>query len=260
MLSGFARVSVLLPSVLILFALALAAPVLGTEVEEKLDANELVHRADQIRFPVEPFQVDVAIRNHFPNRDPQDRRYRVLTKGADKSLVMTVAPASERGQVLLMREDDLWAFMPAVSQPIRLPLSQRLTGQVANGDLARAQFAHDYDATLVARETLEGEDALVLELTAHPKSRTATYKRIRYWLDVSDHRPLKAEFYSLSGEVLKTCHYENYQDVQGELRPTRLVMKDNYVEGRYSVLDYGNMKVREIPDKFFTKNYLKRLR
>lgn len=35
-------------------------------------------------------------------------------------------------------------FMPDVSQPVRLSLAQRLTGQVANGDLARANFASDY--------------------------------------------------------------------------------------------------------------------
>ena len=42
---------------------------------------------------------------------------------------------------MLMRGNDLWVFLPSVSQPVRLSLSQRLTGQVANGDLARANFS-----------------------------------------------------------------------------------------------------------------------
>jgi len=31
---------------------------------------------------------------------------------------------------MLMRGRDLWVFLPNVSQPVRLSLSQRLTGQV----------------------------------------------------------------------------------------------------------------------------------
>jgi hypothetical protein len=33
---------------------------------------------------------------------------------------MVTEPASERGQIILMKGRDLWVFMPDVSQPIRL--------------------------------------------------------------------------------------------------------------------------------------------
>ncbi len=77
---------------------------------------------------------------------------------------MTTEPASERGQILLMKGRDLWIFMPDISQPIRLSMSQRLTGQVANGDLARANFAGDYNATVLRIDTIDGENYYVLEL------------------------------------------------------------------------------------------------
>jgi outer membrane lipoprotein-sorting protein len=94
------------------------------------------------------------------------RKYRVLSKGNTNSVVMVTEPASERGQILLMKGRDLWVFMPDVSQPIRLSLSQRLTGQVANGDLARANFAADYNPKLLRSEKIGNEDYHVLELTA----------------------------------------------------------------------------------------------
>ena len=34
---------------------------------------------------------------------------------------MTIEPASERGQIMLMKGHDLWIFLPSVSQPVRLP-------------------------------------------------------------------------------------------------------------------------------------------
>ena len=115
-------------------------------------ARELLLRADRIRFPEESFQVDIVITTTAPDRDPDERSYRILSKGNSQTLVQTTAPAVDRNQILLMREHDLWAFLPNLSQPIRLPLSQRLTGQVANGDLARANFVGDYEPKSCARK------------------------------------------------------------------------------------------------------------
>jgi outer membrane lipoprotein-sorting protein len=181
----------------------------------------------------------------------------VLSKGPENTVVMVTEPASERGQILLMKGRELWVFLPNVSQPVRLSLSQRLTGQVANGDLARANFTGDYNARLLRTDTIDGEKYNVLELIAI--DRSVTYPRVVYWVRESNSAPYKAEFYSLSNRLLKTCTYENYEKMAGKLRPTRLVMEDPLHAGDRSVLEYSAMKLRDIPDKVFTKDYLKRL-
>jgi Outer membrane lipoprotein-sorting protein len=89
--------------------------------------------------------------------------------------------------------------------------------------------------------------------------RGVTYHRVLFWTRKSDSRPLKAEFYSLSDRLLKTAHYQNYQKMGGQMRPTRLVMDDALKKDEQSVLEYSNMRLRELPDKMFTKEYLKKL-
>ena len=158
---------------------------------------------------------------------------------------------------MLMKDRDLWVFMPEVSQPIRIALSQRLTGQVANGDMARANFAGDYHPRLLRTETIGTETYNVLELNA--VDRGVTYQKVVYWVSQKDNWPLKAEFYSLSNRLLKTCRYEKYQMMQGRQRPTQLIMEDAMRSGEQSVLEYASMKLRDLPDKVFTKDYLKRL-
>ena len=224
---------------------------------EDAAARDIVEKADLVRFPSEGFQVDVGITTTEPGQSPELRKYRVLSKGNSNTVVMVTEPASERGQIILMKGRDLWIFMPEVSQPIRLALSQRLTGQVANGDLARANFAADYNPKILRSETIGNETYNVLELAA--VDRGVTYQRVVYWVRQKDNWPYKAEFYSLSNRLLKTCRYENYQLMQGRQRPTRLVMEDALKSGDQSVLDYGNMKLRDLPDKVFTKDYLKKL-
>lgn len=224
---------------------------------DDLHAVSIVEKADQIRFPREGFQVEIAITTSRPEEENEFRKYRVLSKGNDNTVVMTTEPASERGQILLMKGRDLWLFLPNVSQPVRLSLAQRLTGQVSNGDLARANFAGDYTPKLLRSDTIDGEAHHVLELTAI--DRSVTYQRVLYWVKQSNLRPHKAEFYSLSNRLLKTCKYENYQTMAGSARPTRLVMEDALRQGEKSVLEYSTMKLRELPDKIFTKEYLKKL-
>jgi outer membrane lipoprotein-sorting protein len=220
-------------------------------------ARKIVEDADRIRFPAEGFQVDVSIVTTGKDSGPDERTYRVLSKGNENTVVMVTAPAAERGQILLMRGHDLWVFLPNVSQPVRLSLSQRLTGQVANGDLARANFAGDYNPRVLRTETIDGETYNVLELAA--VDRSVTYQRVLYWVRDSNSAPYKAEFYSVSNRLLKTCTYGKYEKLLDRLRPTQLVMTDALHEGEKSVLDYSAMKLRDLPDKVFTKDYLKKL-
>jgi len=220
-------------------------------------ALDLVRRADAIRFPRESFQTEIVVRNFSNGTEGDARTFRVLSRGNENTIVLTLEPATERGQALLMRGRDLWVFMPSVSQPVRLSLAQRLTGQVANGDLARANFAGDYKATLLAKETLDGKPAVVLDLAA--VDRTVTYARVKYWVGEDDARPLKAEFYALSGRLLKTARYEEFRELAGQVRPTRLVMEDALKKGEVSVLSYENMNVRDLPERMFTREYLRRL-
>lgn len=244
-----------------LFAFALlTSPIQAEELapeEEDPLARSIVEKADQVRFPAEGFEVSVTITTTTADGPAEPRKYRVLSKGNENTVVLTTEPASEQGQIILMKGHDLWIFLPSVSQPVRLPLSQRLTGLVSNGDLARANFAGDYKARVLRTEKLDGETVRVLELTA--ADRGVTYSRVLYWVRQSNSWPVKAEFYSLSNRLLKTCLYQNFERMAGRARPTRLVMLDALRQGEESVLEYRDMRLRDLPDKVFTKDYLKRL-
>ena len=243
--------------VLSLQTFAAVAEQAGSTPVDDSYARSIVEKADLVRFPAEGFQVDILINTSQPDTPAETRKYRVLQKGNENTVVMVVEPASERGQIILMKGRDLWVFMPEVSQPVRISLAQRLTGQVANGDLARANFAADYNPKVLRNETINGENYVVMELTA--VDRSVTYQKVVYWVNQKNAWPLKAEFYSLSNRLLKTCNYENFQMLGGKIRPTRLVMEDALRSGEKSLLEYKEMKSRDLPDKIFTKDYLKKL-
>src|SRR5882762_983923 len=222
-----------------------------------LSAQDILQRADEVRLPQEGFEVLVNIRTAQDGRTREERLFKVLSKGNENTVVLTIEPASERGQILLMRGRDLWLFLPRVSQPVRLSLAQRLVGQVSNGDIARANFAGDYTPRLVGMEKAGNDDLYVLDLMA--VDRTVTYQRVRYWVRQASFRPYKAEFYSLSDRLLKTCRYDEFKALGGKARPTKLVLVDALNKGEESTVEYSNMKLRQLPDQIFTKEYLRRL-
>ena len=220
-------------------------------------AADIVRRADAVRFPEDSFQVLVKVESVSAGKPLEPRVYRIFSKGNENTIVQTLEPAIERGQNMLMRGRDLWIFLPSVSQPVRLSLSQRLTGQVANGDLARANFTGDYTATLTGSETIAGAGYHVLELTA--AQRGVTYPKVIYRVRKSDYRPYDAQFFSVSGRLLKTCTWEEFGKLGDRVRPTKLVMTDALKPDDVSVMRYSELQRVKIPERYFTKEFMKRL-
>ena len=118
----------------------------------------------------------------------KDTTYKVISKDAVMSLVDTIAPQRQKGRKLLMIQNDLWFFTPDIKRPARVSFQQKLTGEVANGDISRTNFAGDYNATIVKTDKIKGRTAWVLDLKA---ARTGvTYAAIKYWVEQKTFMPI----------------------------------------------------------------------
>jgi outer membrane lipoprotein-sorting protein len=221
------------------------------------DAQAIVRRVDEIRYPQRDFRVDVNVRVVRPGHPEHSARYRLFVSRRDRSAIKSLEPVAERGKVLLMRGNDLWAYLPSVSKPLRLSLRERLFGDVSNADVARVSFAGDYRAELVRTESIEGREYQLLRLSA--RTEEVTYAKILLWVEPKSGRPFQAQYYGVSGKMLKTCVFTAFREAGGRARPMRLIMSDPLIREQYSVIDYDAMAVAPIPDKVFTQGYLQKL-
>ena len=240
----------------LLFFLPCVVAASAASTESLPAAEEMLLRADEVRNPQFDYTVLVTVTSITTRSAPRVATYEVLMKGRESSVVKTLNPPVDRGRVLLMRGNDLWAFLPTVSKPLRISMRERLIGEVANGDVARVNFSGDYTPTLLREAQLEGRHFAVLELNA--KTPAVTYGRVVLWIEVPAFHPYRAEFYAISGRLLKTCSYEQYRELGGRLRPTQLTLSDPLVNGQYSMLAYEHMTIAPLPDKYFTKDYMKK--
>lgn len=217
-----------------------------------IDAQKLLEAADQARGGGLPGIVwSIHLTPREGDRKLEDQRLEVRATD-DASVAETLEPARFRGAKILQVGRNMWLTKTGLSKPIPVSPRQRMSGQAANGDIAATNYAADYSATLASEEALDGEACHVLELTA--KHKRTTYDRVRYWVSKSRGVAMKAEFYSLSGKLLKTAMFEYGNEIRFEGRRipfvSRMTLRDALIDAE-TVMRYESIKVRKVPASEF---------
>jgi outer membrane lipoprotein-sorting protein len=213
-----------------------------------VDAQALLKQSDMERNGSENYVVRVKIKNYEAGKADEEHLYGVSQKGLDKTHVEFLSPR-EKGRFLLMLGDDMWIYLPDTGRPVRITPLERLTGDASNGDIARTNYAYDYDATYLRSEEANGVPCDVLELNA--KRKGSTYHRIVYWVRVADARPVKADFYLTSGKHIKSATFDEYREDGVRTRLVKMTIYDQIRKNSHSVLEYSDYEARELPDKLF---------
>jgi len=235
-------------------------PTAGIQAQDTtapLSADQILKLSDLSRNGWDSYGVRTTIENFEDGTMKDKGLFDVTIKGASKTLVKFLN-ADVKGQYLLMVDDDMWIYMPNTRKPIRITPLQRLMGNASNGDVARTRYAHDYAATLLKNEVLNGVPCYVLDLKA--KSDGATYNRIEYWIAKETNRPKRAEIYLTSGKHYKSIDFDTYEEILGRPLLTQMTITDRLRSGRKTVMRYDSYAPGELPDKYFNKDYLEKLR
>ena len=218
------------------------------------DAAAILAKVDAYRTPLESFSIDVELTAYTPHDKTESSKFRVYGKGTDRSVVEFVAPATEKGKLMLMLRDAMWIYMPSASRPIRISPLQRLMGQASNGDVARTSFTVDYVAKSVTESEWEGHKTFVLDLAA--KDNDIAYSRVQLWIDKASYEPLRADFYVVSGKLIKRALYREFGQMAGRRVVTAIEIDDLLRPGNRTVMRYTNLTPKENPERMFTKDAL----
>ena len=217
------------------------------------EAIELVKKVDLVRAPQSQFSCDVKV-DDDSGEDQKSSTFHVSVKDERTSLVDQLEPQRARGRRLLLKDYDMWLYTPNMKRATRISLEQKLTGEVSNGDLARTNFAQDYIAKEVGRENLKDKVIVKLELTA--KSKEVTYRRLDLWVENESGVPIKAQFFALSGKLLKEAVYEDFRAEMGTKMIHKMTITDALKKNRTSVLRYSNYKKEKFSAAKFNKETL----
>lgn len=216
------------------------------------DGQTLLKESDRARgggLPGIVWEIRLVSRDGDRVSDEQRLEVRAVD---DASVAETLEPVRFKGSKLLQVGRNMWLTRPGLSKPIPISPRQRLSGEASNGDIAATNYAADYNARLVGEEAVNKEPCYVLDLTA--KHKRTTYDHVRYWVSKKRMVGVKAQFFSLSGKMLKTARFDygNIISYQGRRIPfvSRMVIRDALVDAQ-TIMVYDKVWVKKIPASAF---------
>jgi hypothetical protein len=105
------------------------------------------------------------------------------------------------------------------------------------------------------------EDASTYTLSLKARTGDVAYDRLTMKVDKKTTLPITIEAYAASGLLIKTLTYKDIKDFGGGIRrPATLETESPLYKGYKSLMLYGSIKARKVPDEFFTLDYLPRLK
>lgn len=247
-------------------ALFLAWPHPTFAAETRADA--LLALSDEIRHPGRSFRVEVELIEYHSGVAVSAMALQVFARvepGEDRagSIVRFSTPAQDVGKLMLFQGRDLWFYDPESKASFRLSPQQRLMGQAANGDVLAVRLATDYDAALVGRRTITDASKAQREtdhLLLDAKTPQAIYARIEYWQDARTAEPVRARFYSDSGQLLKTAFYRRPLAALGRERPSEVLIIDGINANLVTLMRYSNYAWQVVPAAWMQRDFLPRFR
>jgi outer membrane lipoprotein-sorting protein len=218
--------------------------------------HALVKRVDENSAPPQ-YEAYMAITNYKPGAAPTEQEAHVYRKG-NKVLIVIVAPAIQRGQAIIRNGDDMWMYLPNSGKVLRIGAKeQSMGGEASNTDLLRVDLAKDYTGSFLGEETFDGTLCYKLELKA--KDRTIAYDKVVYWVSKDKELPVKREYYSLSGRLLKTMYFRELQNFHGRIRPSVLmIVNQKNPEYKSRIVLKDMTAVHNLADFIFTPSYAQR--
>lgn len=237
------------------------AAVPATNLQPDLDipsASEILKRADEFRSPWPDFTMQATLT--FKNRNFEEEKdlFRVFVKNHVKSLVAYVEPQKQRGNMLLMVDDNLWYYVNKTQRPMRITPIQRLSGGASYGDITKLDWSRDYAAVLDGTITVEVKErsfeTWLLKLTA--KSKSATYHNVDLYIEKETGYPRKAVVYLQSGKKMKTMYFTGYAVNAGKMMNTRIDFIDHLERDKETALIFSKVSVKKSPDSYFLNTSL----
>ena len=116
-----------------------------------------------------------------------------------------------------------------------------------------------YNYLYLRDEVFDGEDCWVI--TQFPLDKHSGYKRRIVWIDKSEYRVRKTDFYDRKDTLLKTLKFTNFHQYLDKYWRSQKFEMVNHQSGKSTVLNYTDFKMKTgLDEKDFSKNALKRAR
>jgi len=226
------------------------------------NADEIVKNADD-KFRGKSSYSEITININRPKWS-KELKMKDWSKGSDYSVSVITSPAKEKGTVFLMREKEVWNYLPTIERTVKFPPSMMLQNwmgtDLTTDDLVKqSSLVTDYDKKIIGEEEKEGYTCWKIELTPKPNA-AVVWGKIIIWIDEKEYMQMQTDFYDEDMFLVNQMIGSDVKTFEGKLLPSKLTVVPVDKPGQSTVISYSQWKFGiDIPDEYFTTNYMKRI-
>jgi hypothetical protein len=190
-----------------------------------------------------------------------------LLDDGDKSLTVFNKPRDIKGTSFLSfshteGNDDQWLYLPSLKRV------KRISSRNKSGPFMGSEFSFEdlssfeiekYHYNYLGDETVDGLDSFKVE--QFPLDENSGYTRRIVWIDKSEYRILKIDFFDRKNSLLKTLSYINFEQYLNQFWRAGSATMINHQSGKSTDLKWNNYAFKTgLKDSDFNRNSLKRVR
>lgn len=240
-------------SILGIALLATTLPAITAEqILDKVDANMV---ASSVKFKA---KLVISI-----SGDERTKEFEGFSKGEDKAYMEFTSPSRDKGTRFLKLGDEFWMYLPSVGKATKIAghaLRSSLMGSDFSYEdaVSNEELAQSYDVILTEEEKFGNDNCYVLKLSLK-EGEEGSYYTQKLWVSKESFLPLKAEYYSKSGKLMKDVQILDFKRISGKNYPTRIRMENKLRANTWSEFVIIDIQIGiSIPANIFTKGYLER--
>ncbi|GJM29814.1 MAG: outer membrane lipoprotein-sorting protein [Cyclobacteriaceae bacterium] len=184
--------------------------------------------------------------------------------GNEYFFIYITAPARDKGQVFLKRNNDMWNWMPNISRMIKIPpsmMAQNWMGSdFTNDDLVKMNsLVEDYDHALAGEEVVEGFSCYKIEMIPKPQA-AVVWGKLVIWVAKDEYYQLKAEYYDEDFGLINRMEASEVRQYNDRKLPSKLVMTPVNKPGQQTIMNYQSMDFNvSLTESFFSQQNMKRI-
>jgi outer membrane lipoprotein-sorting protein len=227
------------------------------------DVAEIIRKADE-KFRGESSRGQTTMIIERPNWS-REISMKTWSLGNEYSLIYITAPAKEKGQVFLKRDNEMWNWVPTIERMIKIPPSMMMQSWMGsdftNDDLIReSSLEKDYNHKLLGEETIRGYECYKIELI--PKiDAPVVWGKILMWVSKDEFHWLRAEYYDEDESLVNIEILSEIKTMDDREMPTRMEMIPADKEGHKTILIFNEMEFDvDLKESFFSQQNMRRVR
>lgn len=245
------------------FLVLLALVPLSIEAQD-LTAKQIIEKADAVMKGTNSTKAVMKITTERPKWS-RDMTIKSWSLGDDMSMMLVTDPPKDKGAAYLMKEKEVWNWVPSIDRTIKMPPSMMMQSwmgtDLTNDDLVQqSSIITDYNHTITGEKTIDGRTCYQIQLI--PKEEAAVvWGKIISLIDKEEFFQLRVEYYDEDDDLVNVMTASDIQTMGGKRLPSRLEVIPMDKKGQKTIIQYISLEFNvAIDEDYFTVQNMKRLK